>query len=326
MRVAPSNSNKRASFERRRITNSRVMGAKGRAKGFMKEDPSLARAMGVDGGGGANDGGGGRWKGGGGRGRGRGDGSGGARRARPMTAISLDKFARAKTSTYDKRAVLEKRRNLEAGKVNKYRKVRERLGDTIERPDGFDPDEYARRLEAQRATQPAETNADILAMAKRRKGKGGLVLPESRREPTPEPDDAGAEEDEPMDEDMKRMLRRMEANDDDSDDADDADDAGNIVDGERRSGKLGEGMKGVKGGKGWNKTVAAKIKADKEREENRAELKVLKVKWAEEDAGRKKFFEKRNEGRDKFRKKTRKGQPVMKHRMDAILEKLQAGQ
>jgi hypothetical protein len=50
-------------------------------------------------------------------------------------------------------------------------------------------------------------------------------------------------------------------------------------------------MKGVKGGKGWNKTVAAKIKADKEREENRAELKVLKVKWAEEDAGRKKFFE-----------------------------------
>jgi hypothetical protein len=34
------------------------MGAKGRAKGFMKEDPSLARAMGVDGGGGAaNDGG-----------------------------------------------------------------------------------------------------------------------------------------------------------------------------------------------------------------------------------------------------------------------------
>ena len=178
MRVAPSNSNKRASFERRRITNSRVMGAKGRAKGFMKEDPSLARAMGVDGGGGAANDGGGRWKGGGGRGRGRGDGSGGARRARPMTAISLDKFARAKTSTYDKRAVLEKRRNLEAGKVNKYRKVNERLGDTIERPDGFDPDEYARRLEAQRATQPAETNADILAMAKRRKGKGGLVLPE----------------------------------------------------------------------------------------------------------------------------------------------------
>ena len=110
-----------------------------------------------------------------------------------MTAISLDKFARAKTSTYDKRAVLEKRRNLEAGKVNKYRKVKERLGDTIERPDGFDPDEYARRLEAQRATLPAETNADILAMAKRRKGKGGLVLPESRREPTPDAVLDGAE-------------------------------------------------------------------------------------------------------------------------------------
>ena len=94
------------------------MGARGGARGCRKEAPSLARARGVAGGGGANDGGAGGWKGGGGgRGRGRGDGSGGASRARPMTAISLDKFARAKTSTYDKRAVLEKRRNLEAGKV-----------------------------------------------------------------------------------------------------------------------------------------------------------------------------------------------------------------
>ena len=125
---------------------------------------------------------------------------------------------------------------------------------------------------------------------------------------------------------MKRMLRRMEANGD-GEDGDGSDDefAGNIVDGHRRKGKLGEGAKGVKGGKGWNKTVAAKIKADKAREEKRAEMKVLRARWAEEDAQRKRFFEKRNEGRDKFRKKTRRGQPVMKHRMDAILEKLQAG-
>ena len=301
---------------------------KGRAKGFMREDPALARAMGVDGathagGGGGNAGG--EWK------KGKGDGSGGARRARPATAVSLDRFARAKKSTYDKRVVLDKRRALMAGKVNKYRKVQERLKDEIERPEGFDPEEYARRLASQEASLPTETNADILSMAKRRKGKGGVVQPPAAREVAPEDGESGEGDDvdaagEPTDDGMKRMLRRMEANGD-GEDGDGSDDefAGNIVDGHRRKGKLGEGAKGVKGGKGWNKTVAAKIKADKAREEKRAEMKVLRARWAEEDAQRKRFFEKRNEGRDKFRKKTRRGQPVMKHRVDAILEKLQAG-
>lgn len=291
---------------------------KGRAKGFMREDPALARAMGVDAGGGGGNAGG-EWK------KGKGDGSGGARRARPATAISLDRFARAKKSTYDKRVVLDKRRALMAGKVNKYRKVQERLKDEIERPEGFDPEEYARRLASQEASLPTETNADILAMAKRREGKGGVIPRKAAREDGEPGEGADDTAGEPSD-DVKRMLRRMEANGD-GEDGDGSDDefAGNIVDGQRRKGKLGEGAKGVKGGKGWNKTVAAKIKADKEREEKRAEMKVLRAKWAEEDAQRKRFFEKRNEGRDKFRKKTRRGQPVMKHRMDAILEKLQAG-
>ena len=48
------------------------------------------------------------------------------------SALSLDAFARAKRSTYDKRVVLEKKRNLAAAKVNKYRKVQKRLGDTVE--------------------------------------------------------------------------------------------------------------------------------------------------------------------------------------------------
>ena len=198
---------------------------KGRAKGFMREDPALARAMGVDGathagGGGGNAGG--EWK------KGKGDGRGGARRARPATAVSLDRFARAKKSTYDKRVVLDKRRALMAGKVNKYRKVQERLKDEIERPEGFDPEEYARRLASQEASLPTETNADILAMAKRRKGKGGVVQLPAAREVAPEDGESGEGDDvdaagEPPDDGMKRMLRRMEANGD-GEDGDGSDD------------------------------------------------------------------------------------------------------
>ena len=134
---------------------------KGRTKGFMREDPALARAMGVDGathagGGGGNAGG--EWK------KGKGDGSGGARRARPATAVSLDRFARAKKSTYDKRVVLDKRRALMAGKVNKYRKVQERLRDEIERPEGFDPEEYARRLACLLYTSPSPRDATLSRM------------------------------------------------------------------------------------------------------------------------------------------------------------------
>eukprot|EP00877_Chromochloris_zofingiensis_P009196 jgi/Chrzof1/452/Cz01g16110.t1 len=42
-------------------------------------------------------------------------------------AISLEKFASAKKSTYDKRQVLEKQRALKAKQVNKYQKLKKRL-------------------------------------------------------------------------------------------------------------------------------------------------------------------------------------------------------
>ena len=62
--------------------------------------------------------------------------------------MSLDVFSRAKRSTYDKRVVLEKRRNLAAAKVNKYRKTQNRLGDSVVVSDAFDPAKYAARLDA----------------------------------------------------------------------------------------------------------------------------------------------------------------------------------
>jgi hypothetical protein len=55
------------------------------------------------------------------------------RNARKFAAgISLDKFAKLKKSTFDKREKLEKQRKLNAATVNKYKKLKERLGDKRE--------------------------------------------------------------------------------------------------------------------------------------------------------------------------------------------------
>lgn len=43
-------------------------------------------------------------------------------------ALSLDKFARAKVSKYDKRKVIEKQRTLKAKQISKYKKLKQRLG------------------------------------------------------------------------------------------------------------------------------------------------------------------------------------------------------
>ncbi len=42
-------------------------------------------------------------------------------------ALSLDKFASAKVSKYDKKQLLEKQRALRAKQINKYRKLQKRL-------------------------------------------------------------------------------------------------------------------------------------------------------------------------------------------------------
>ena len=43
-----------------------------------------------------------------------------------------------------------------AAKVNKYRKVQKRLGDSVEVDDAFDPEKYAARLEAFEAAELPE--------------------------------------------------------------------------------------------------------------------------------------------------------------------------
>ena len=62
------------------------------------------------------------------------------------TSLSLEAFARAGKSTYDKREVLKKRRAEMAAKINKFRKVVKKAGEFVAPTKGFDPEEYARKL------------------------------------------------------------------------------------------------------------------------------------------------------------------------------------
>jgi hypothetical protein len=49
------------------------------------------------------------------------------KRHRNLDALSLDKFANAKVSKYDKRKAIAKQQALKAKQVNKYKKLKKRL-------------------------------------------------------------------------------------------------------------------------------------------------------------------------------------------------------
>ena len=53
------------------------------------------------------------------------------------TSLSLEAFARAGKSTYDKREVLKKRRAEMAAKINKFRKVLKKAGEFVEPTKGL---------------------------------------------------------------------------------------------------------------------------------------------------------------------------------------------
>ena len=57
--------------------------------------------------------------------------------------------------------------------------------------------------------------------------------------------------------------------------------------------------------------------------EKEKEMAALRVTWAAERAKRDASRARRDKTRDAFRKKNKRGQPVMRHRVDKILEQLQ---
>ena len=219
--------------------------------------------------------------------------------------MSLDVFSRAKRSTYDKRVVLEKRRNLAAAKVNKYRKTQNRLGDSVVVSDAFDPAKYAARLDA------FDASSDLPRDDGFGRGRNG------RRAETRETGDGhvssfyreaiGLESREKQGKGKKKapLVTR------DADDADDADDA-----------NANAANEGYRSNKGWNKAVKDGLKNRARREAKEKEMAALRVTWAAERAERDASRAKRDATRDAFRKKNKRGQPVMRHRVDKILERL----
>ena len=199
-----------------------------------------------------------------------------------------------------------------AAKVNKYRKVQKRLGDSVEVEDAFDPEKYAARLEAFEAAElpeddgwgrgkhgrlpPADADASRLVAAKT------PTRPSRRNRATTTTSSASTW--------SRTRTRKMPA-------------AIGAKPGAKREPR--NTKPGAANGKGWNKTVKDRLRWEKEKAAKAEEMRDLRAKWAEEDAARRAFYEKRNERRGKFRKKNARGQPVMKHRVDKILEQLQAG-
>ena len=234
------------------------------------------------------------------------DGERTQKKRKTKSALSLDVFSRAKQSTYDKRVVLQKKRDLAAAKVNKYRKIEKRLGDSVKVNDAFDPEKYAARLEKFEKDLPKDDGFG--------RGKRGRQI--STTEFSHDP--SASDDDDVFRDNVVFPARRDAEEDEDEEPSEDeketkAEDT--IVSDTSNKPKIPN--------KGWNKAVKEGLKKNARREERERELAALREKWAEENAAKRAFFERRDATRDKFRKKNKRGQPVMRHRVDKILEQLQ---
>jgi hypothetical protein len=239
--------------------------------------------------------------------------------------------------------VLAKRRDLQAARVNKYRKVQRRLGEEAMRPDdAFDPEKYAARLEA-------FERAEIVKDDGFGRGKRGRIPP-----PVEDVEEGAARDEATVADKRGRGKRKRRGRPDDEpeggsdsepeggSDSDDSDALfdNNVVeaaapssDEKERNDSDGDGdgdgdplpgtSKRYSSGKGWNKTVKDQMRWEAEKKRRAEEMAELRAKWADEDAGRKRYFDARDARRGKFRKKNARGQPVMRHRVDKILERLE---
>ena len=233
--------------------------------------------------------------------------------------------------------------------MNKYRKVQRRLGEEAMRPDdAFDPEKYAARLEA-------FERAEIVKDDGFGRGKRGRIPPPVVMTREEDKIEEGAASDEATLADKRGRGKRKRRGRPDSEpeggsdsepeggsDSDDSDALfdNNVIeaaapssDEKERNDSGGDGdgdgdplpgtSKRYSSGKGWNKTVKDQMRWEAEKKRRAEEMAELRAKWADEDAGRKRYFDARDARRGKFRKKNARGQPVMRHRVDKILERLE---
>ena len=194
-------------------------------------------------------------------------------------ALSIDRFIKARKSTYDKRERIKRSRAEGAARRAKYERLRRKLTGRYERDDAFDPEAYERRLAL-------------------------IDNPELATEGTSGREERGAEEESEEEEEEEDAEQGRVREDDDETPEEQV-----TVKGKKKK------FDPVK--KAWEKARVA-------REEREAQKKA----FLEEKARRAAALDaRRRTRRDKtnlMRKKTKRGQPVMKHRVQSILDKLTA--
>ena len=194
-------------------------------------------------------------------------------------ALSIDRFIKARKSTYDKRERIKRSRAEGAARRAKYERLRRKLTGRYERDEAFDPEAYERRLAL-------------------------IDNPELATEGTSGREERGGEEESEEEEEEEAAARGRVREDDDETP-------------EERVTVKGKKKKFDPVKKAWEKARVA-------REEREAQKKA----FLEEKARRAAALDaRRRTRRDKtnlMRKKTKRGQPVMKHRVQSILDKLTA--
>ncbi|KIZ06312.1 hypothetical protein MNEG_1649 [Monoraphidium neglectum] len=249
---------------------------------------------------------GGRGGGGGGRGRGRGRGQ-----------------YRGAVSTYDKRQVIQKARNLKAKKVNKYRRTLKRLeadGRLAAPPalrDGLDDLDAADPL-ADLSHGGGGSDGSGGSSGGEEEGEGGAPRQQRQKQrwlpppPTEPATDAGARGQQGK---SQRGPRLGGSGDDDGAEAEGQQHEGHGRGRGRRRG-------GATGPPSQLERLAAKRRAQLEEEQKAKEERLVAAQRRREELEAKE--RQRKASKAKFFAKTRHGQPQMRHRIEGILEKLQA--
>ena len=202
-------------------------------------------------------------------------------RRRGRDALSIDRFIKARKSTYDKRERIKRSRAEGAARRAKYERLRRKLTGRYERDDGFDPEAYERRLAL-------------------------IDNPELAREGTSGREERGAEEEsEEEEEEEEEEAERGRGREDD----DETPEEQVTVKGKKKK------FDPVK--KAWEKARVA-------REEREAQKKAFLEEKARRAAALDAQRRTRRDKKNLMRKKTKRGQPVMKHRVQSILDKLTA--
>jgi len=209
------------------------------------------------------------------------------------TSLSLEAFARAGKSTYDKREVVKKRRAEMAAKINKFRKVVKRAGDFVEPTEGFDPEEYARKL----IKMEDSFIGDKSVMERDEMKQYYLGKKVSLEE---------VEDDKNK---QQRGKKKNTNNDDDDDDDDDKPEEHHGVSKDRTKKRTADEWK--------------MIKSQPERERLQKEKEDREKKFQAEKKIRESKRKERGKLRHSMMKTNSKGQPLMRNRIDAILAKLE---